>query len=80
MRQIIGTLDKTEIIYPKNVRLKVAMDFTLDKYAAPRTIEKMKIMGAILELPAKEKAFFLLCFSHPMSKISIYRLKLGLSE
>ena len=28
---------KTEIIYPKNVRAKVAIDFTLDKYSAPRT-------------------------------------------
>ena len=48
------TLAKTEIIYPKNVRAKVAMDFTLDKYSAPMTIEKMKILGAVLELPAKQ--------------------------
>ena len=47
------TLAKTEIIYTKNVRAKVAMDFTYDKYSAPRTIEKMKILGAVLELPAK---------------------------
>ena len=26
--QIVFTLAKTEIIYPKNVRAKVAMDFT----------------------------------------------------
>ena len=45
---------KTEIIYPKNVRAKVAMDITLDEYSAPRTIEKMKILGAVLELPAKQ--------------------------
>ena len=42
------TLAKTEIIYPKNVRAKVAMDFTSDKYSAP------KILGAVLELPAKQ--------------------------
>ena len=34
------TLAKTEIIYPKNVRAKVAMDSTCDKYSSPRTIEK----------------------------------------
>ena len=33
------TLAKNKIIYPKNVRAKVAMDFTSDKYSAPRTIE-----------------------------------------
>ena len=48
------TLTKTEIIYTKNVRAKVAMDFTNEKYSAPRTIEKMKILGAVLELPAKQ--------------------------
>ena len=41
------TLTKTEIIYPKNVRAKVAMDFTQDKYSAPRTIEKIDILGAV---------------------------------
>ena len=28
------------------------MDFTEDKHLAPRTIEKMKILGAVSELPA----------------------------
>ena len=28
--------------------------FMQDKFSAPRTIEKMKILGAPLELPAKE--------------------------
>ena len=45
---------KTEMIYPKNVRAKIVMDFTYDKYSAPRTIEKMKILGDVLELPAKQ--------------------------
>jgi len=36
-------LTKTEIIYPKNVRTKVAMNFTL---VNQWTIEKMKILGA----------------------------------
>ena len=49
-----ATLANTEIIYPKNVRAKIAMDVTPDKYLAHRTIEKMKILGAVLELPAKQ--------------------------
>ena len=48
------TLAKTEIIYPKNVGALVAMIFTLDRYSAPRKIEKTKILGALLELPAKQ--------------------------
>jgi hypothetical protein len=34
------------------------MDFTQDKYSAPRTIEKMKILGAVLELPVKQHCQF----------------------
>ena len=56
--RLLGTLAKTEIIYPKNVRAKVAMDFTSDKYATPRTIEKMKILGAVLKLPANQDCQF----------------------
>ena len=48
------TLAITEIIYPKNMGALVAMNFTLDKYSALRTIEKMKILGALLEIPAKQ--------------------------
>ena len=48
------TLANTEIIYPKNVGALVAMNFTSDKYSAPRAIEKMKILGALLELPAEQ--------------------------
>ena len=51
-------LVKTKKIYPKNVRAKVAMDFTLDKYSAPMAIEKIKILGAVLELPAKQHCQF----------------------
>jgi hypothetical protein len=39
---------------PKNVRAKVSMNFTLDKYSAPMAIAKIKILGAVLELPAKQ--------------------------
>jgi hypothetical protein len=30
------------------------MDFTQNDYSAPRTIEKMKILGVVFELPAKQ--------------------------
>ena len=50
--QSLITLAKTKMIYPKNLRAKVAMDFTSVKYSAPMAIEKIKILGAFLELPA----------------------------
>ena len=34
------------------------MDFTLDKHLAPNAIEKIKILGALLELPAKQHCQF----------------------
>ena len=34
------------------------MDFTLNEYSAPRTIEKVKILGAVLELSAKQHCQF----------------------
>ena len=37
------------------MRAKVAMDITQDKYSAPMAIEKIKILGAVLELPAKHQ-------------------------
>ena len=39
-------MTKIVIIYPKNVRAKVAMDFTYNEYSAPMSIEKIKILGA----------------------------------
>ena len=51
-------LTKTEITYPKNVRAKVAMDFTQDKYTAPHDNWKIKILGAVSELPAKQRCQF----------------------
>ena len=32
------------------------MDFKKNEYSAPREIEKIKILGAVLELPAKQRA------------------------
>ena len=37
------------------------MDFTQNEYSAPRTLEKMKILGAVLELPTKQR-----CQSGPL--------------
>ena len=50
---IHSTLPTADILSGKNVRAWVSMDFTWDKYLAPRKIEKMKILGAVSELPAK---------------------------
>ena len=47
------TMAKTEIIYPKNVGASVAMNFTKNELWASMAIEKIKILGALLELPAK---------------------------
>ena len=49
---------KIEMIYPKNVRAKVAMDFAYDEELAPMAIEQIKILGAVLELPAKQHCQF----------------------
>ena len=49
-----STLAKTEIIYPKNVGALVVMKFTQNELSAPIAIEKIKIPGALLELPAKQ--------------------------
>ena len=46
------------ILSVKNARAWVSMDFTLYEYLAPRTIEKMKILGAILKLKAKQHCQF----------------------
>ena len=34
------------------------MDFTLNELSAPKAIEKIKILGAVLELPAKQHCQF----------------------
>ena len=54
LSQLTNTVPIDRILGVKNVRAWVSMDFTEDKYSAPRTIEKMKILGAVLELPAKQ--------------------------
>ena len=44
------TLPTAEILSGKNARVWVSMDFKSDKHSAPRTIEKMKILGACYQL------------------------------
>ena len=48
-----ATLLIAEILSGKNVRARVSMDFTQDKFSAPIAIEKIKILGAPWELLAK---------------------------
>ena len=57
------TVPIDRILSVKNVRAWVSMDFKYNKFSAPRTIEKMKILGAVLELPAKKH-----CKSSPLAK------------
>ena len=49
--QITVPIDR--ILSVKNAQAWVSMDFTLDEYSAPRTIKKIKILGAVLEVPPK---------------------------
>ena len=46
------------------------MDFTYDKYSAPKAIEKIEILGALFELPAKQH-----CQLAP--RISIFSIAMG---
>jgi hypothetical protein len=62
LSQLTNTVPIDRILGVKNVRAWVSMDFTEDKYSAPRTIEKMKIRGAVLELQAKQN-----CQSSPFT-------------
>ena len=48
------TMAKTEMIHQKTVGASVAMNFTYDKYWAPMAIKRIKILGALLELPNKQ--------------------------
>ena len=42
-----------DLLCMKNVGAQIAMDFSYNEGLAHMTIEKIKILGAILELPAK---------------------------
>ena len=59
---VLHTLLIAEILSGKNARAWVSMDFTQDKFWAPIAIEKIKILGAFWELPAKQH-----CQSSPFS-------------
>ena len=45
---------KTEIIYLKDVGASVAMNFAWNELSASMAIAKIKILGAVLELSAKQ--------------------------
>jgi len=44
-------MPKNELLHPRNVESWVAMDFNK---LAPMAIQKIKTLGAVLELPAKQ--------------------------
>ena len=46
------TLPKNKLICPKNMGAQVAMNFSQNEGLAPKAIEKIKIQGTVLELPA----------------------------
>ena len=54
----LHTLLIAEMLSGKTVRAWVSMDFTQDKFWAPIAIEKIKILGAPWELPAKQHCQF----------------------
>ena len=54
----VSTLLIAEILSGKNVRAWVSIDFTQDKFSAPIAIEKIEILGAPWELPAKQHCQF----------------------
>ena len=47
------TLPIPKLLWAWNASTQVGMDFSLDEESAPMTIEKIKILGAVLQLPAK---------------------------
>ena len=47
-------MDKTKIIYTKNMGASIAMNLTYNELLASMVIEKIKILGAVLEPSAKQ--------------------------
>ena len=47
------TVAINELLCMKNAGAQIAMDFSENEGLAPMAIEKIKILGAVLELPAK---------------------------
>ena len=52
------TLPKNKSIFPKNVGTQVSKEFSSNEISAPIAIEKIKILGAVFELPAKQHCQF----------------------
>ena len=53
MPQAPFTVAINESLCMKNAGTQIAMDFSPNEGLAPMAIEKIKILGAVLELPAK---------------------------
>ena len=47
------TVAINDLLCMKNAGVQIAMDFSQNEGLAPMAIEKIKILGAVLELPAK---------------------------
>ena len=52
------TLPKKRLICPKNVGAQVPMEFSSNEQSAPIAIENVKILGAVMEIPAKQQNQF----------------------
>ena len=50
---ICTTVAINDLLCMKNAGAQIAMDFSQNEGLAPMAIEKIKILGAVLELPAK---------------------------
>ena len=57
-----GTVAINKLLYLKNAGAHIALFFTSYEKSAPMAIEKIKILGAVLELPAKQQ-----CQSSPFT-------------
>ena len=49
-----GTVAKDELLCLKNPGAQISMFFTSNEYLAPMAIKIIIILGAVLELPAKQ--------------------------
>ena len=55
---ILNTVATYELLCLKNVGTQISMFFTSNEESALMAIEKIKILGAVLELPAKQHCQF----------------------
>ena len=58
MIQTSYTVAINELLCMKNTGAQMEIDFSLNEGLAPMAIERNKILGAVLELPAKQHCQF----------------------